>query len=427
MRGIPPDHPDRKLIADEVHARPPQPIETPSSAVHLALLVNAADRARELAHLAALIEPGDAHSIAHVSQYTGRIGASLFKWEKHGEFSSLTLYQRPSDAELFVTAPERELPPGWLEHYPGVTILAARAEVRAAGDGVPDTALIREYFDGPLVGSELAGGAGFAWTDFVTRPDGFERFLLLDRSFTARQAGRMLQRLFEIETYRLMALLALPVVRALMPRITASEAALAELTRHLSSSTVDDESLLNELTSLAVEAQECIVSSQFRLNACRAYAELVRTRIAELREQRLPGVQPIQEFMARRFTPAVATCASAERRLRDLVERVGNMSSLLSTRVDIVREQQNHRLLASMDVRAERQFHMQQSIERLSVAAIVYYGAGLVGYIARALAASGAKLDAELAEAVAIPVIALLCFAALWRAHRETGELKTPR
>jgi uncharacterized membrane-anchored protein len=37
--------------------------------------------------------------------------------------------------------------------------------------------------------------------------------VLLDNGFTVRQAGRVLQRLFEIEVYRLLALLALPIAQ----------------------------------------------------------------------------------------------------------------------------------------------------------------------------------------------------------------------
>ena len=41
----------------------------------------------------------------------------------------------------------------------------------------------------------------------------FTRFLLLNREMGLGQAGRMVQRLLEIETYRMMALLALPMAR----------------------------------------------------------------------------------------------------------------------------------------------------------------------------------------------------------------------
>jgi uncharacterized membrane-anchored protein len=76
-----------------------------------------------------------------------------------------------------------------------------------------------------------------------------------------------------------------------------------------------------------------------------------------------------------------------------------------------------------MNVRAERQFQLQQAVEGLSVAAIVYYGAGLVGYLAKAMKATGAHVDPELAVGIAIPIIALLCVFAIRRAHRRLDRL----
>ena len=34
--ALPPDHPERRLLADEVHARPPEPVDTPSRASYVA-------------------------------------------------------------------------------------------------------------------------------------------------------------------------------------------------------------------------------------------------------------------------------------------------------------------------------------------------------------------------------------------------------
>src|SRR3546814_11959235 len=49
--------------------------------------------------------------------------------------------------------------------------------------------------------------------DFRVQDDGFARVLLHDRTLRPRQAGRLVQRLLEIETYRMMALLAFPAAR----------------------------------------------------------------------------------------------------------------------------------------------------------------------------------------------------------------------
>ena len=72
------------------------------------------------------------------------------------------------------------------------------------------------------------------FTDFRIGGDGFLRFLLLDKSLTSRQAGRMVQRLLEIETYRVMALLGFPIARQVGVFLNKSEEELAQLTQRTS-------------------------------------------------------------------------------------------------------------------------------------------------------------------------------------------------
>jgi uncharacterized membrane-anchored protein len=422
---LPPDHPDRLALAAEVHARPPEALDTPSRVSYVAVLIDREQRERELEHLARLcVGFGAPSPPPESSHFAWDLGPVRLKWERHSEFSGYTFVTAGTSPRPFSEPPILKLPPDWLAGIPGQTVFAAHVMVLPAADGEPEAAFLAAQFDGHvLVGAEIGGGAGFAYTDFLVRDDGFGRFLILDRGFTPRQAGRMVQRLLEIDTYRMMALLAFPLVRPLSSQIAAAEQALTELTAALASPGGEDDALLQRLTRLAAEVQGTVTRTQFRFSACRAYNELVKTRISELRERRLPSIQPIEEFMSRRFSPAVARCASTAQRLLELSDRVGQASALLSTRVDIAREQQNQSLLESMNLRAERQFRLQQAVESLSVAAIVYYGTGLVGYVARALRSARVAIDPEVADGIAIPVIAILCILALRRAHRRLDRL----
>jgi uncharacterized membrane-anchored protein len=425
MSLLPADHPERNVLADEVHARPPEPLETPSRATYLALMVDPEQRTAELAHIAALCarfgEPGPAPGM---TQFSATLGAVRLKWERHGEFSSLTLIARGLSGQPFSEPVAALLPEGWLAGLPGRTIAAAHAKLLPAGpEGLPDAAFLAKHFDGNIVvGAGVGGGAGWAFTDFRTHADGCGRFLLVDRSFTPRQAGRMMQRLFEIEAYRMLALLALPIARRQSPRTLVIERELAQLTDGIARGEGADESLLHELTRLAAEVESGLAASQFRFGACRAYSDLVRTRIGELREQRVPGLQTLDEFMARRFTPAVNTCATVSQRLHDLSERVAQASSLLATRVGIARERQNQALLASMDRRAKLQLRLQQTVEGLSVAAIVYYAAGLVGYLAKGAKSTGLALDADLVVGLAVPMLAVAALLTVRRARRHIQD-----
>jgi uncharacterized membrane-anchored protein len=421
MTLLPPDHPHRLHLADEVHARPPEAVETPSRATYVAVLFDHDQRSRERAHLARLCEQfGVSAPGSDAIHFTAEVGHVRLKWERHGEFSGYTFLTSGRSLAPFSQPPVALLPPGWLAEMPGTTIFAAHAKLIPADAEQPSGEFLASHFGGNVVvGAEIGGRAGLAFTDFRIHPDGFARFLLIDKSFTARQAGRMLQRLFEIETYRMMSLLALPVAREQTLRIVAAERSLAALTEDIARRGVDDESLLQQLTYLAAELESGLAASQFRFGACRAYHDLVITRIAELREIRLPGIQTIEEFMVRRFTPAAATCASTSQRLQELSERVAQTSALLSTRVDIGHEKQNQMLLESMNQRAKLQLLLQQTVEGLSVAAIVYYVAGLVSYLSKALKAAGLHIDTDIAIGVAIPIVAGLVFWTVRSAHHK--------
>jgi uncharacterized membrane-anchored protein len=418
---LPADHADRFVLADEVHARPPEAIETPSRASYLAILIDTDDRSRERAHIISLCErygvPAPRENATHISAV---MGAFRFKWERHGEFSSFTFFLNGIEKKPFEEPAVNLLPSGWLAGIPGRTIVAAHAIVLPCEPAPQPVTEIARFFSGnTVVGAQIGDGAGFAYTDFRIHPDGCTRFLMLDNSFTPGQAGRTVQRLFEIEAYRMMALLALPIARRQSPRVLAIERALAELTDDIARDAGGDESLLRELTRLAAEVESGLSASQFRFGASKAYYELVSARIEELREKRLPSVQTIEEFMTRRLRPAIATCATISQRMRDLSERVAQASSLLSTRVSIAREQQNQALLASMNRRAQLQLRLQQTVEGLSVAAILYYLVGLVNYVVKAMSVSGIVNKPDLITGLAIPVIAFIVLFALRRARKQ--------
>ena len=91
MSIFPPDHAQRYLLAQEVHARPPEAVQAPARASDVAVLVEAEARESELRHLEQLCQrfavPGPA---ANASHFRARLGALSLKWERHGEFSGYT-------------------------------------------------------------------------------------------------------------------------------------------------------------------------------------------------------------------------------------------------------------------------------------------------------------------------------------------------
>jgi uncharacterized membrane-anchored protein len=184
----------------------------------------------------------------------------------------------------------------------------------------------------------------------------------------------------------------------------------------------DDGALPDAVIHLAAEDEHRDAATRFRFGAASAYHGLVRQRIAELREQRLPGVQTLEEFMERRLAPAMATCESVARRQEELSARIARAGQLLRTRVEVALARQNQSLLESMNRRARLQLRLQRTVEGLSIAAITYYAAGLTGYVAKAAKAAGAPVDADLVVAIAIPLIAVALWFALRRIRRGLDE-----
>ena len=432
---LPIEHPLRRRLADELHARPPAPVVSPAVVSCLALLDAPADevlqRLRELAGTEALPAGAD---VAHVII---ELPALRVKWERHGEFASLTLVRPLPGATLAaldaLPSAFGALPPQWLAQLPGQLIAAADIVLLPAPDDPPNEDQLALWFDrDALAGARVLDGAALLFTDFMLRPQGDgsgrTRWLALDAGMSAPQTARLVQRLIEIETYRMMALLAFPLARAAFPQLNAIEHRLAEITaataalhaeRDLAAAQLQERRQLDELTRVAAEVERSVAATAFRFSAAQAYWDLVRDRARELREQRLGDRRTISGFLTRRLAPAMNSCAAAAGRQEALSARIERASALLRTRVDIAREEQNQKLLAAMDRRGRISLRLQQTVEGLSVAAITYYAAGLIGYMVKPLQSIWPQLNPDWLVAAAIPLLAYLIWRAVHRLRRE--------
>ena len=408
---IPADHPQRIELNDEVHARPPGLLTAPSRISYLALFVAPKTRERERELITQLarhfgVAPPDPQS----NHFNAELGPFRLRWEHHTEFARYMFITPGSEDEPFGDPAIGRVPADWLAELPGETMVATH--VGMVSGAPPDTdydRLASRHFNGnPLIGSGVAGGAGTALTDLRIHADGFGRMLVFSGDMPPRQSGRIVQRLLETDTYRMMALMALPVARDLSPFLYRAETDLAEITNTLSQVQPQDEyRLLDRLTRLQAEIETREANNKYRFGAAAAYYDLVQRRIAELREERLPGLQTLQEFTERRLAPAMSTCEAVSRRQESLSQRMARATQLLSTRVDIERAQQNQALLASMNRRAEMQIRLQQTVEGFSVAAITYYVVGLINYLAKSAMALGFALKSDIVTAASIPLVAI--------------------
>lgn len=423
---LPIQHPQRVLLHNEIHARPAEVIEAPLAITHVVMLTDAVQREASREHVAALLrnhhQPLPDEGTTHVLI---DLGAFRLRWEQHTEFVAWTFATPMEQASVTdVREPETaidEVPREWLSALPGQCLSSMHLWVLNE-QKVDVQHLVRHMLQtDTLVGSGVAGDSAHLYTDFAIHADGFSRMLLLaDENLSPRRLGRLVQRVLEIETYRMAALLGLPAARKAAAVLATAERELAELANAIRDADRDAEpALLDRLTRLAGQVESEYAATHSRFSASSAYFELVDRRIQELQESRVDGIQTIREFMDRRLSPARATCEWATRRQNALSERVSRVSSLLRTRVEIEQQQSSQQLLGTMNDRQGMQLKLQSTVEGLSVAAITYYITGLISYLAKGAQKLGWPWSPESTAAMAIPVVAFSVWWSLRRLHHK--------
>jgi uncharacterized membrane-anchored protein len=410
-RGHLVNHPQRFALNYELHARPPESLDIPEQASYLALATDPSNKQAEYACIVELCTrfgvqpPGP-----DVNHFQADFGAFRLKWERRTECNSYTFFRQGEFDDPFAEPVIGRVPQDWLETLPGQVLVAAHVALRTAPRKPATVEQLAAMFEGnSLNGSHVGEGAASVVADFRIHADGFTRFLISDFTLTPAQAGRLVQRLLEIETYLMRALLTFPLAKATLPVLLEADTQLAALiTESATVATEDEPALLDRLTRLAATVESTISDTLYRICAARAYHDLVERRIMELREVRTEGLPTLREFVERRLLPAMSTCETVARLQESLSQRISRASELLRTRVDIALQRQNHAILNTTARRAKLQLRLQETVEGLSIAAITYYSTGLIGYLAKGLKAAGAAINPDLVTGCAIPVVAIV-------------------
>jgi len=410
-----PTHPAREALVGELHARPAMPIRGPARLSRLAML--APDRAAEDAHLAALcarhgVEP----PAPGATWFLADFGAFRLRFERHTEFTGWNFVADGADHQRpFGQTALTYLPPEWLATLPGLAIAAMHITLV---DTAPE---LCGFAADSLTGAAVAGGEAMVFTDFRMHADGATHILMAEHP-SPTVAGRLAQTLWEIETYRALALLALPAARSVGPRLASSSEQLTRLSERLASleTLVAEREALEELTEIGGEIERANAVTAERFSASAAYHRLVLRRLEELGETSLVGLPTLTRFLDRRMEPAMATVASTGARISALSVRTARLVDLLRARVAVTQEAQAEQQLATLAGTGRAQLRLQQTVEGLSVAAITYYLLTVLGYLLKPLPWSLYGTSAETIIAVLVPLVAALTWFNLRKRRLES-------
>ncbi|MGB3643105.1 MAG: DUF3422 family protein [Mesorhizobium sp.] len=413
-----PSHEGRSGALGEVHARPHPLVGSPRVLVQLSFMTEGGATVDHAVLCELARRLGVAAPERQARHYAMKWGNGSLRWERHTEFSTY-LFEGPLSAS---GRPQEEQPFGNGFSPPGTVISGIRLEIRK-WTASTERKLLAAFDPTSLCYSLVENGKAAIVTDFRQDGDGLTHILVLDKGLTPARTGALSQRLIDIETYRTLAMLGLPLALSLSGRVRRIEDRLAVITREMKvAETRDSQTLLADLTELAAELEADAASSLYRFGASRAYDGIVRERLDALDETPVPGYDTWAGFLQRRVAPAMRTCRSVEERQANLSRKLTRATTLLRTWVDVEVERQNRDVLASMNNRARLQLRLQQTVEGLSVAAVSYYVVGLIGYLAKGFSVFDHIVPPEVITAASVPMAVLLVWWGVRRVQRSHSE-----
>jgi len=371
------EHPYRNAVLEELHARP----------------VDVVDVNVRVRRLVLTVEPRPGTMGAAINAFEGfarRIGVELqgkgarqftfdtpqrhVTWEFHTEFITVTWFSALDDRE----------------NWPDDIGLDALKDAQLVGamrvDLLDETSLPERVFptfhEQSLCLVSVESGRAQLATDFVPDDEKFIRFEFAGAGLLPHRRALTLRRILEMETYRTMALLGLPLARETAPALRTAETQLTSLIENLASISAaeDVQQRLRGLQELSLRTGQISERLNYRFAASYAYGAILRRRLEKLREASLGQGSSLSSFIGNRVEPALATCEAMDKRLATLSDKVARGIDLLDARIGLDMQIQNKAVLEAIAETASSQYKLQRTVEGLSTIAISYYLLGILSY-----------------------------------------------
>ncbi len=414
-----PRHHQHAISIGEIHSRPFPEIATNRVVYHYAFMSDGGSSVANaiLAQLCRL--RGEAIPMPEMRYHQIPWNDGQLRWESHSEFSTFT-FDAKAPKEFLGEVANHPFGNGFAP--PGSMISATRIEIRPLNTA--NRKFLNAFDPESLTVNVLEDGKSLLATDFRQDTNGMTVFLLLEAGIGKSRIGSYTKTAIELDTYRVLTMLGLPLARSLSHKLSQMEVELSRLTSAMKDASADEsEELLSKINQIAAELETDAAASLFRFGASQAYGGIVSDRLATLGNNHEVGNISIGSYLNRSIPPALRTCASVENRQATLSRKLARIANLLRTRVEIEIENQNRNLLASMNKRTQMQLRLQQTVEGLSVAAVSYYMVGLFYYLAQALEnVLPFGISPKIATGCFVPAAIISVWFIVRRIHRKHSE-----
>jgi len=420
-------------MVGEIEAQLFGPIAGPRRLLHFGYTTSpeaaVADRARLEALCQSLGQPAPMLDRRH---HQVDLGDARLHWEQQTEFTAYTWEVAGIGAPFSTTAGAR-MSAMRLVDKPGELLVAIDLHVMPGAAGVQ---LDQIFGSSQVAVSRLEGGAAIVATDFRPDDEGFVRILVSHANLSPARAGTLVQRLLEIETYRMLALLGPPEAQRLDPIIKSAENAMTRITNSMTQvrGPNADRGLLEEITNLAATIEAESASCAQRFASTRAHDKMVQQRLVSLGEQTVPGFPTLAALLARRLGPPMLSCQLVEERIRTLSDRLDRATELLRTRSSVQIEHQNRDLMTAMTERSRMQLRLQDIVEFVALAAVSYYFVALVQFVLQGIVGDHFlqrvvrklglpfAIDSPMLTAIAVPFVFFVVWFLLRRIRKRHAD-----
>lgn len=388
-------HSEYNEVMNEAHSRPAFEIPENHNVFYLAFSCSKVTAQ----HIRMLIDINASDSsYRHV---LGRLEGWVAKYELHTEFISLfLLVEKSLSKEAILARLARKINFDDLELNLAIWLQVAGTKKE-----------FKKYItDWPMSYGGGVREGGEVRSTFAPDDIGFVDIVVFKGEAQPFTLGRRIQRLIELETYRVMVLRGLPLARRRADELSKLEQKLEDISVRLNiiahGEDKENEAAFKELCALSNKVNHMQSGSRFRYSASRAYFDLVEQRIHWLEEEKLPGLQMLSAFVQSRLRPAIDTIESMGKRQQDLLDDVAHVFVLLRTRIELNVGKDNQEILRSMSARHDQQVKISQTVEGLSAIAITYYAVGLVSYLLKVVAKEDfVPLSHGMMTAISIPFV----------------------
>jgi len=338
-------------------------------------------------------------------------------WEAHTEYYSYQIWHIPDDKTLPLEFGPLKIPGYEFPVTPDGTPISELDLIFSQEREIPPE-LVRALLPGRSVyGSRVFGGDITVLTSFTPDELARERYLIYssDPKTLLAHLGQLTDAVVTIENYYHLLLLPFADFSRALDRIHELEQRHLRqretITGQLGTSTAELlQSWVNTMTEDYLEVSRFAGSMRVRLSASAPYNAIVHSTVRALQEKSVASFLPLSDYVLGGISGVADGYQQLIRRIEAVEADFQSIISVIRTRVNLMQQEQNLELLASVDRTTKSQAVLQHTVEGLSVIVIAYYLSGLAGYVLKAMEVAGWIANAALATGLIVPVALGLAF-----------------